>query len=218
MPLVRQTTLLLGLALAGCGGGGTTDPPGNNNGNNGNNGNQTLGSITTSVQSLTMGAGTTQTITVAAFNTANQSISFTSGLSFTSSNPAIAEVDQTGQVLAISAGPAQIRVALTLGSVTKDVTIPVIVSGSLAGSADVVASSTDYIFSPRTVVISRNGAVTWNFGSLEHTVTFASAPGAPTSINTGGYLTTHSRTFPTAGNFLYTCTLHAGMSGTVVVR
>jgi plastocyanin len=211
---------MLGLVLAGCGGGGTTDPPDddNNNGNNGNNGNQTLGSITTSVQNLAMSAGTTQTITVTAYNTANQSISFTSGLSFTSSNPAIAEVDQTGQVLAVSAGPAQIRVALTMGAVTKDVTIPVLVSGALAGSADVAASSTDYVFSPRTVVIARNGAVTWNFGTLEHTVTFATAPGAPASINTGGYLTSHSRTFTAAGNFLYTCAIHAGMNGTVVVR
>lgn len=215
MSLSRLGSFLGVVALAACGGGGgTTDPP-NNNPPPGNT--QVLGSITPSVTTLTMGAGTTSTISITAFDVNNAVITSPGTPSYTSTSATIAEVDGQGQVLAISAGSAQIRISLTKGTVTKEATVAVTVSGSLPGSADVVASSSDYIFTPRNVAVIRGGAVTWAFGILEHTVTFNAQAGAPTNI-TSGYLGAVSRTFSTAGNYNYSCSIHAGMSGQVVVR
>ena len=84
-------------------------------------------------------------------------------------------------------------------------------------TASVAASATANTFSPSTVTIARGGTVTWTFGARPHNVTFGATTGAPAGVPT----TTNAqvaRQFPTAGSFGYDCTLHAGMSGTVVVR
>jgi plastocyanin len=82
-------------------------------------------------------------------------------------------------------------------------------------SANVVAGETTNTFAPSSVNVARNGTVTWTFGYLQHNVTFSSA-GAPANIPNSTD-TQVSRTFATAGTFNYTCTLHPGMNGTVVV-
>jgi plastocyanin len=48
-------------------------------------------------------------------------------------------------------------------------------------------------------------------------VTFQASPGAPTNIG-DTYAISVERTFSQGGNFNYQCTIHAGMSGQVVVR
>lgn len=73
-------------------------------------------------------------------------------------------------------------------------------------------------FSPSSVTISRNGTVTWNNTSgVTHNVTFAGATGAPSNIgdHSSG---SNARSFGTAGTFNYSCTLHGGMNGSVVVQ
>ena len=221
MQVNRLTFLVVASALLGCGGGGGSDyggptnppppppPPGNQ---------QTLGSITTNVSTVNLGAGNTQTITVSAFDTQNALIANPGTPTFSSSQSAIAEVDGQGVVLAISQGTSTVNVSLTVGTVTKTATVAVNVTGTLPSSADVIASSGDYTFTPKNVAIGRGGSVTWTFGGIEHTVTFTSTAGAPASISSGGYSTAISRTFTAAGNFAYICTLHPGMSGQVVVR
>ena len=88
----------------------------------------------------------------------------------------------------------------------------------LPTTADVVAGSTANTFSPNTVTIAKGGTVTWSIGTRNHNVTFfGGSAGAPTNIPTATN-TTASRTFPTAGSFPYNCTLHAGMTGIVVVQ
>jgi plastocyanin len=67
------------------------------------------------------------------------------------------------------------------------------------------------------VAIAAGGTVTWTFGSVEHNVNFGGSGGAPSNISTSSN-TTAARTFNTAGNFSYDCNLHAGMTGTVIVR
>ena len=57
----------------------------------------------------------------------------------------------------------------------------------------------------------------WTFGGTEHTVVFSGA-GSPGGITSGGYSSSHSRTFSQTGNFSYVCTIHAGMNGQVIVR
>ncbi|HEU5262572.1 MAG TPA: Ig-like domain-containing protein [Gemmatimonadales bacterium] len=81
-------------------------------------------------------------------------------------------------------------------------------------------------FDPSSVVVKVNqgtagvGEVTWtwNDGATLHNVTFAGAgpPGGdiPNRNATGAPVT---RTFNAVGTYNYTCTLHAGMNGTVTV-
>lgn len=218
MRVNRLAFLAVTSALLGCGGGGGDDggttgpppppPPGN----------QTLGSISTNVSSINLVAGSTQTITVSAYDTQGGLISNPGTPTFSIPQSPVAEVDGQGVVLGLSQGTAAVNVSLTVGAVTKTTTVAVSVSGTLPSDASVIASSGDYVFTPKTVAIARGGSVTWTFGGLEHTVTFTNTAGAPASINTGGYSTAVSRTFGTNGNFSYICTLHPGMAGQVIVR
>jgi plastocyanin len=84
-------------------------------------------------------------------------------------------------------------------------------------TAQVTAGNTTQTFTPPTVDIANGGTVTWSFGQLTHNVTFGGQTGAPANIAT----TTNTqvqRTFGTSGTFGYNCTVHPGMSGTVVVH
>ncbi|MGI8617786.1 MAG: cupredoxin domain-containing protein [Gemmatimonadaceae bacterium] len=69
-----------------------------------------------------------------------------------------------------------------------------------------------------SVTIQTGGSVTWNNTSgVTHNVTFAAATGAPQNIpnHASG---SNSRTFNTLGTFAYSCTLHAGMNGSIAVQ
>jgi plastocyanin len=210
-PSILPTIAVLSSLLA-CGGDddNATEPP---------PGQQTLGSITTTPSgTISLSAGNTRSISVVALDTENRVISNPGTVSFTSSNNTVAEVDGGGEVLAIAAGSADITASLTRGGITKQATLTVQVTGSLPASATVIASTGgDFSFTPRNVAIQAGGSVSWTFGSLEHTVTFTAQAGAPQSI-LSGLNATISRTFTTAGDFNYTCTIHAGMTGQVVVR
>jgi plastocyanin len=217
MKFTRLACLVATAALVACGGGGGDDggttgpppppPPGNT---------QTLGSITTNVSSLNLVAGNSQTITVSALDTQNQVISNPGAPSFTSASATVAEVDGSGSVTALHAGTTNIAVSVTMGSVTRTATVAVTVTGLLPSVASVSTTSGD-VFTPNKVLIGAGGDVAWTFGTTIHNVTFSQAPGAPARIS-DTYSTTATRKFNTAGNFSYDCTLHPGMSGTVIVR
>lgn len=217
MTVTRAFSLLFAAAMLACGGGGdddggTTNPPPPPPGNT-----QTLGSITTNVTTMNIAAGATQTITVSAFDTQNAAIANPGIPTFATTNATVAEVDNAGVVLGLGVGTATIQVSLTRQGVTKTASVTVNVSGTLPASAQVLAGA-DIAFTPKRVAIARNGSVTWNFGSLEHTVSFTGGTGAPNSILSGGLNSSISRTFTNAGNFSYICTIHAGMNGEVIVR
>jgi plastocyanin len=216
MLVTRLACLAVLSAVLACGGGGgdggTTNPPPPPPPND-----QTLGSISTSLSSISLDAGETETITVSAFDTQGRVIANPGAPVFTSTSATVAEVDAGGTVLGISQGSATINVSLTRGSVTRTATVAATVTGSLPLAANVSTQAGDY-FTPNSVIVSQGGQVTWTFGGVEHTVVFTAAPGAPTAISSGGYSSSHSRTFQQRGNFLYNCTIHAGMSGQVLVR
>ena len=86
--------------------------------------------------------------------------------------------------------------------------------GGFPATASVTANTADR-FSPGTVDIAAGGRVTWTF-EKEHTVQFA-ADNAPEDIEPT-FEGQVGRRFPEAGRFSYICTLHGGMSGTVVVH
>lgn len=215
MHVIRFACLVMTSALLACGGGGddggTNPPPPPPPPSN-----QTLGSISTNVTSLNLAAGNSQTITVSAFDTQGALIANPGSPSFTVASNVVAEVDASGTVLGIQQGSTTVNVSLTLGGVTRTAAVATTVTGTLPSQANVSTTSGD-VFTPNKVVISQGGQVTWTFGAVEHTVAF-SGVGAPGGINSGGYSSSHSRSFAQAGNFSYVCTIHAGMNGQVVVR
>jgi plastocyanin len=217
MRVTRLTCLAVSSALFACGGGGgddggTTNPPPPPPPSN-----QTLGSISTNVTSVNLVAGNSQTITVSAFDTQGALIVNPGTPTFSSSSATIAEVDGGGTVVGISQGNATINVSLTMGSVTRTAAVTAAVTGALPQQGNVSTVSGD-VFTPNKVIIGQGGQVTWTFGPVEHTVAFAATSGAPAGITAGGYSSSHSRTFSQKGNFSYSCTIHAGMNGQVVVR
>ncbi len=206
------------LVACGGGGGGSTAPPTNNPPPTGGT-QQTLGTITTSVTTLSLGAGDGASIIVSARDVQGSTIA---GISptFTSQNPLIAEVSSAGAVFAIKSGSTTIDVSVTMGSVTKTASVAVSVTGALKSIANIAANNDQAYpsFNPDKVVIAVGGTVSWDFGSLEHTVTFdGGAAGTPQNIP-GAYGTSVRRDFSAKGNFKFHCTIHSGMSGEVVVR
>ncbi len=209
---MRRRFVLLGLSagVLACGGGGddggvVTPPP-----------TSVLESIVPSVTTLALNAGQRQTITVTARDQANATISGASGYTFTSSAPAIAVVSTAGIVTGLAAGTATINISLTLNGVTKTATVATTVTGALPTTATVVAGTAANDFTPNFVALARGGTVTWQFGTVTHNVEFGSTAGAPAGIGN----TTNAnvaRTFANAGNFAYTCTLHANQNGAVLV-
>jgi plastocyanin len=165
---------------------------------------------------MNLGAGSTQTIAVSALDTQGAAIlTFTPTFTLPAGTT-VAEVDNTGTVLGLTAGATTITVSVTLGAVTRTASVAVSVTGSLPNSANVSTQSGD-TFTPNRVAISRGGQVTWTFGATIHNVTFGGTAGAPANINnTSG--SQESRTFASNGNYSYNCTLHAGMNGQVIVR
>jgi len=72
-------------------------------------------------------------------------------------------------------------------------------------------------FSPFETVVKQGGTVRFIFPALVHNVIWdRRLAGSPADINTISNVTV-SRTFPTVGVFEYTCTLHPGMDGTIIV-
>jgi plastocyanin len=82
-------------------------------------------------------------------------------------------------------------------------------------SKSVTIEIIDFGFSPKNVSVKKGTTVTWvNHDSASHTVT--AAPGGPSSatLKPGQ---SYSFTFTIAGTVNYHCSIHPGMTGTVVV-
>ena len=71
-------------------------------------------------------------------------------------------------------------------------------------------------FSPANIQVSVGTTVTWTWSqdAITHNVTFTD--GASSGDKGGG--ATYTRTFSAAGTFNYSCTIHPGMNGSVVVQ
>jgi plastocyanin len=82
-------------------------------------------------------------------------------------------------------------------------------------SQNTVAVSDD-LFTPANVQVNVGTTVTWNWASdaREHNVTFTDGTTSGNKSGGGSY----SRTFAAAGTFNYSCTLHGGMNGSVLVK
>jgi plastocyanin len=203
----KARVLIVGalVALAACGGGGGGD-------GGGGTGPAVFTTMSIAPTSVGLLVGGTQALTATARDQNNNTLG---GLTttFASGNSSIATVTGAGVVTAVAVGATQITVTGTIGSVTKtaQINVQVSVPGATA-SVDATLSNT---FTPATAFVSVGGIVTWTFAT-QHNVTFEGS-GAPANVPTTGSGSV-SRTFPTAGTFQYQCTIHPGMSGSVVVQ
>lgn len=73
------------------------------------------------------------------------------------------------------------------------------------------------VFSPPSLTIEQGEEVLFHIQGEDHNVDFDPVAGAPADIPTVGD-TTVSRTFATVGTFPYACTVHANMTGEIVVQ
>jgi plastocyanin len=86
------------------------------------------------------------------------------------------------------------------------------------GDGRTIAGTASLTFSPASLTVNTGDAVTFAFGSVAHNVFFDAQAGAPADIDGSNANVSIQRTFSTAGSFHYTCHIHPGMQGTVVVR
>jgi uncharacterized protein YjdB len=135
---------------------------------------------------------------------------------WTSATPARATIDvNTGVLTGVSAGTSNITASATANGVTETSQLTVTVTAAYPALA-AVSATTAITFSPASVDISAGGTVDWTFETF-HNVTFLGL--APTGGSIGNTSTgVVSRTFTTAGTYNYTCTIHPGMNGTVIVH
>ena len=91
--------------------------------------------------------------------------------------------------------------------------------GTCTPTASKVCMTNALSFNPSTLTITAGTTVTWQNGSITHTVT-SDAGSAQTfdsgNIGNGG---TFTQTFNTAGTYAYHCKIHvaSGMTGTITV-
>lgn len=198
---------LVGMTLAGCGGGGAAGPT------------QPVGVLTSlevSPASVLLVEGGTVQLTVTPMDQAGKVLQELPAASFSSSDSAVASVAPNGLVSALQAGVASIQVSLSADGVTKSTTVSVTVTrGSLPGGS--VVTTVGVTFNPASIAIPMGDSVSWRFQGAVHNVTFSGAapPGGNIPDQQVGAVV--SRTFSSAGTYPYECTIHSGMSGEVVV-
>jgi plastocyanin len=197
------TPLFFAALFASCGGG--TEPGTDLT---------TVASVTVGSSATTIAPGTTVQMTATARNSAGTVITAPSAATWSSSNQGTATVSSSGLVTAVANGTTTITATIAGIPGTRGITVATITP---VPAATVEASAAN-VFSPQQVNLTIGGTVTWTFGPVEHNVTFStSGTGTPTNIGNTANASV-SKTFSTAGSFPYACTLHVGMSGTVIVQ
>ena len=132
-------------------------------------------------------------------------------LTYTSSAPTIATVNASGRVLGVAQGSANITAST--GVVSSQPLTFTVTTGSVAAVFTMQANT----FTPAQATIRVGQSVLFDFPADIHNVIFQQRTGKPADIPaTSGQAIT--RTFGTVGTFPFDCTLHPGMSGTVIVN
>ena len=132
-------------------------------------------------------------------------------ITYTVSPAGIVSVNATGRVIGVAPGNAGVT-ATSGGQASPPFAIQV-----LPGNVAAVVTMQQNTFTPAQTTIRAGQSVMWDFGSEQHNVIFQNRTGRPNDIQTTASQQV-TRTFGTAGTFPYDCTLHPGMSGTVIVN
>lgn len=86
------------------------------------------------------------------------------------------------------------------------------------GDGRTVSATPGLAFTPGTLTVNAGDVVTFAFGSVAHNVFFDARNGVPADIPGNNASLSAERTFTTPGTYHYTCHIHPGMAGTVVVN
>jgi plastocyanin len=106
---------------------------------------------------------------------------------------------------------------LAAGCSGSSPTAPADTFGGSATALSVDVTMPGTAFNPNHIDIAKGGVVRFIFAALEHDVRFGGNASAPSDILVTSNATV-TRTFANAGTFTFLCTLHANMSGVVVVH
>jgi plastocyanin len=140
---------------------------------------------------------------------------------WSSSDASVVSVDQsTGTITAVAAGSATITDAVTVNGVTKSGSSQVVVTE--ASNTGAVTATVAAAFTPQLMTVTRGGAtgtVTWTFQAEQHTVTWDSQPpGATVADIAVSSSTSVARDFTVPGTYEYHCSIHSGMTGSLLVQ
>jgi plastocyanin/predicted small lipoprotein YifL len=138
-------------------------------------------------------------------------------VTWSSGNPSVVVVGAGGVVSAVGVGSADLAVRVAEGATEVTGTARLRVTGIPNAPALVDVVMPGLTFSPAQVVVRQGGTVRFVFPALAHNVIWdPRLAGSPQDI---GVLsnTVVPRTFLAVGVFKYTCTLHPGMDGEVIV-
>ncbi len=138
-------------------------------------------------------------------------------ITWTSLNGTIATVSSAGVVTGVGVGTASIRVSVADGLTTRTAILPIVVTSVPGAPTTARVDMVGLNFVPFEAVVKVNGTVSFVFPPLAHNVIWdRRLSGAPTDIDITSSMTV-SRSFTSPGVFNYTCTIHPGMDGIVIV-
>jgi plastocyanin len=86
------------------------------------------------------------------------------------------------------------------------------------GDGRTVSATPSLAFTPGTLTVNAGETVTFAFGGIAHNVFFDAQAGTPADIDGINANSSVARVFNTAGTYHYSCHIHPGMRGTVVVN
>ena len=185
---------------------------------------QKLASIDLTPDAATIDPAGTQQLTATARDARGVAIAGMAGVTFGSSNDAVATVSGTGMVTGVTPGTAKIGATLTADGASRTDSTTITVSGPQS-TANV--ATTGFSFVPQTVTITRAGAgpsgqVNWALGATHNVTWDTSAPAGGNIATCATGTCNESRTFTAAGTYNYHCSVHGspggGMHGSVVVQ
>lgn len=210
MHVSKPLLAALASALAACGGGGDgggTTPPVSD----------VVSTVTLSQSTATLRPTEARTITATPKNSSGATLNGKTvawSVSQTGNVVSIVPSGASVQITATTVGTAQVTATVDQKSASAAITVT---NQAFPASADITVNNN--LFSPDAVDVAVGAMVTWSWaqGAADHNVTFGNGPAAITAIsqrNSGS----DSRTFTVAGTYSYSCTLHSGMNGSVVVH
>lgn len=213
--LRNSTVTVVTAALLACGGG--TSSGGNNNGGYGPQepGSVESGSVRGTVRdNQDVPVPNASLVLSASGKTTRNAVSQGDGdFTFGSVSTGVWQVAVTPAPTGFTGAPT----ASVTVTANQEATVPALVLTRVVTQAplDITVVMSGTTFAPAVATIGRGGRVTWrNNDFITHNATGAGGIDSGNLNNAG----TYERTFATAGTFNYSCTLHPGMNGQIVVQ